>query len=185
MKHSKRMKELKKQDKKGINVVEDLQDRVGHFEGDLSIIIRTLDDLQDGFEELLNRVMDRDEARVSAEDPSDGTPTPEEEALMADQVGMSGAPQDEDEGAHFQPIVSIEPSNVTGSPHLYLYIYLTPRLAEGPHILVSDAKEFQDGRGIAVGRYEHYEAGGESLVVKSSNEMIAKIQEYMDAPTGS
>lgn len=133
-------------------VVSALVDEVEGVTEDLSILVRKITDLQDRFE-------------------SDG-----EEQVVGESL------HDYDEGDGFQPIVSIEHSNVTGSPYKYLYIYLTPRLADGPHIIVSDAKEFRNRPGICVGRYDHYEfdARPEALVVTTAAQMIAKIQELMD-----
>lgn len=153
MKHNKRVKELKKKDKK-----QTVEDRLGRIEQDVPIIIETLSDLQDRFEELLNRIMDRDEEPV-----------------------LGGPLHDEAEvEVPFRPIASIEPSGIEGSPYNYLYIYLTDQGPEGPHIIVSDAEEFR-AKGICIGMHEHYEGGGKPpIIVHSAKDMIAKIQELMN-----
>lgn len=174
MKHKDLMKQLKKNiDKYGdlvrrVSELEEnlanLNDRVGD---DLSVIIRTVADLQDRFET---------ETGVNV-----GGPLPtHDEAADAFRAGHAAGVHDY-EHYEFHPIISVEPSNITGSPHKYLYIYLTSDLADGPHIIVSDAEEFQDNPGIAVGGFEHYEGEeGNSVVVHTAEEMIVKIQELMD-----
>lgn len=48
---------------------------------------------------------------------------------------------------------NLEPSNVSGSPYIYLTFFLTHHEFNGPHIVVSDAKEYEDDEGILVGMY--------------------------------
>jgi hypothetical protein len=84
------------------------------------------------------------------------------------------------------PIVRIEASNVTGSPYLYLYVYLTPALSEGPHLIVSDAAEYGE-TGIIVGRYDHYEHEGYQVATyetwQLAIEHMQRLMEDVSAPT--
>lgn len=52
--------------------------------------------------------------------------------------------------------VSVEPSAIVYSPYNYVYVYLTEKEHEGPHLILSDAAEHGD-EGIIIGRYEHFE----------------------------
>lgn len=153
VKHKKRMKQLTKGERK-----QTVEDRLGRIEEDLSVVVGTLGDLQDRFEELLNRVMDRDE---------------DEEQVVG-------------EAPPTYATAEVQCSNVTGSPYKYLYIYLTSRMYEGPHIIISDAREFQDEPGICVGKYPHYEGEGNNVVVQTIDEAIDMVGQWVEgasAPT--
>lgn len=76
--------------------------------------------------------------------------------------------------------MEIGPSNVSFSPYHYLFIYLTSRKHEGPHIIISDATEWQDEEGIMVGRFEHYEdseAGENTKTFKTIDEALKYAKE--------
>jgi hypothetical protein len=49
--------------------------------------------------------------------------------------------------------VEIAPSAISGSPHKYVYIYLTPEAFEGRHLLISDRQEMESEAGFIVGDY--------------------------------
>lgn len=53
--------------------------------------------------------------------------------------------------------VSVEPSNIAGSPYDYVFIFLGKKEHEGAHIIISDAKEMREGPGFTVGAYHHFE----------------------------
>lgn len=50
---------------------------------------------------------------------------------------------------------SFEPSNIVGSPYIYLTFFLTDKLFNGPHIVVSDGEELESKSSIVVGYYRH------------------------------
>lgn len=109
-------------------------------------------------------------------------------ASMSDDIGVIigtlGDLQDrldngfteETNGYNACPVARIEPSNVTGSPYNYLYIYLTPQGPDGPHVIVSDASEFGED-GIRIGRYEHYEV--RNTVIREPDKAIKHIAELI------
>ena len=80
--------------------------------------------------------------------------------------------------------LSIEPSNVTGSAHKYLHIWLDDRYdKDGPHIIVSAASEWEAGdRGILVGMHRHIE-DDEAQVNRfpTFNEAMAYVEKLLDA----
>lgn len=49
--------------------------------------------------------------------------------------------------------VMIGPSMVTGSPFDYLFVFLTERDFDGPHLIVSDGAEWNEP-GVLVGMYD-------------------------------
>lgn len=135
---------------------EDLQDvgnALGAVREDISVIVGTLGDLQDRFERL--------------------------DAYLERQNG--DVPVDAEDLTEFPKYAraAVEASNVTGSPHDYLFLYLSDEGPDGPHIIVSDAREFGGKRGIAVGRVEHYESGGDVQVFTSPDKAIKRIAELM------
>jgi len=79
--------------------------------------------------------------------------------------------------------VEAAPSNVSGSPHDYLYVWLSADRLDGPHVLVSDAMEDSglselDEPGIWIGRYdsvEHFEQGGETEEVAGVPEAAVRV----------
>lgn len=52
--------------------------------------------------------------------------------------------------------VTIEASNISGSPYRYVYLYLTRDRQDGPYVLVSDRREYEDEDGYLVGYYEDW-----------------------------
>lgn len=76
------------------------------------------------------------------------------------------------------------PSNISGSPHDYLYVYLSPKHIEGPHVLLSDGTEMPEcsdtpsDPGLLVGYYKSYEAfeGGDHDPCQE----VATVQEAVD-----
>lgn len=69
---------------------------------------------------------------------------------------------------------TIEPSNITGSPYDYVYVYLTDKNFEGPHIIISSAQEHGE-RGY-VGKYEHYEEEGTCKKVYGYENAIKRVR---------
>jgi hypothetical protein len=51
---------------------------------------------------------------------------------------------------------SLDPSNVSGSPYAYIFIWLTDREIEGPHLIISSGEEWGE-QGILYGEFEDYE----------------------------
>lgn len=51
---------------------------------------------------------------------------------------------------------SVDASNVSGSPYAYIFIWLTDREIEGPHLIVSSGEEWGEP-GILYGEFEDYE----------------------------
>lgn len=73
---------------------------------------------------------------------------------------------------------TIEPSAVTGSPYAYVYIYLSDKEHEGPHIIISDAAEYAE-EGILVGRHEHWELPNAEDSIKTVGSIEAACQEAL------
>lgn len=88
----------------------------------------------------------------------------EDAAKLRTQLEVEQRPNDEiDLEAIFQELekavigkIEKQPSAVTGSPYQYVYVYLTDKEHEGPHLIVSAAGEYGE-KGILVGKYPHYE----------------------------
>lgn len=80
--------------------------------------------------------------------------------------------------------VSNEASNVPGSPFRYVYVYLTPDGVEGPHVVVSDLREWEDRDGILVGGYADGYVGealdGCPAEVETIDEMLALARAYVE-----
>jgi hypothetical protein len=76
--------------------------------------------------------------------------------------------------------IRLEHSNVTSSPYHYLYFYLTDKREEGPHIIVSDASEWGDYKGLFVGRYEHYESGESAALYATFQAAMQRVKELTD-----
>lgn len=51
---------------------------------------------------------------------------------------------------------AIEPSNVSGSPYPYVYVYATDAREEGRHAIISQAAESEDSSSVWVGIYNAY-----------------------------
>lgn len=80
---------------------------------------------------------------------------------------------------------SLEPSNITGSPYIYLTFFLTEKLFNGPHIVVSDGRELDPGVGIIVGYYRHqrdYDHPREPLpeMFTTLQEALVRVKELAD-----
>lgn len=53
--------------------------------------------------------------------------------------------------------IEVGPSNVQDSPHDYVFLYLSARKHEGPHVIVSDRQELEDTKGFLVGGHMNTE----------------------------
>lgn len=82
--------------------------------------------------------------------------------------------------------VSVEPSNVTGSPYRYVYVYADPETGvEGLHALISQAAELEATTVIWYGVYDDLEDFQDSGCdeVPTLAEAIARVWRLWDAKT--
>jgi hypothetical protein len=58
--------------------------------------------------------------------------------------------------------VAVEASAVSGSPYDYVHVFFSEEDLEGPHLTLSDLREYEERDGVIVGAYRTYdeEVGG-------------------------
>lgn len=93
-----------------------------------------------------------------------------DEIMAAADAALAGLPFD----------ISREPSMIAGSPWDRIEIYLTDAKAEGPHVVVTGAREMEDRDGYDVGSYTHWEEGAKAFKETDLDGLVAAVTELVE-----